>query len=49
MLSYFLLAKSSINSRIMLTPNTKIKGTIAVIEVKGDIKGILWIIAVNKK
>ena len=41
MLSYLRLAKSSINSRIMLTPNTKIRGTMAVIEVKGEIKGML--------
>ena len=41
--------KSSTSSLIILIPNTKIKGIIAVKEVKGLIMGILWIIAVNKK
>ena len=37
------------SSLIIETLRTKIKGIIAVTEVKGDIKGILWITAVTKK
>ena len=48
-LSNLFLGKSSINSLIILTLKTKIKGIIAVNEFNGDIIGILWIIVINKK
>ena len=40
---------SSNASLIILTPNTNIRGIIAVIDFIGLIIGMLWIMAVNKK